>query len=133
MWAYIIRRHLSGKGKGAGLVLPWRDTAARQDHLAEISRAVYDGAYAVLILDRAGWHVTPKFKVPDNNTMMFPPRSPELNPVENVWQSVRHSWLPNRSSKTTTISSPIAALHGSARRSAVAQHAHRTAPVGPWC
>ena len=36
-------------------------------------------------------------KVPDNITLMFlPPRSPELNPVENVWQFMRDNWLSNR-------------------------------------
>ena len=27
---------------------------------------------------------------------LFPPRSPELNPVENVWQFMRDNWLSNR-------------------------------------
>ncbi len=68
-----------------------------QEHFAEISRAVDPGAHAVLILDRAGWHVTPKLKVPDDITLMFlPPRSPELNPVENLWQFMRDNWLSNR-------------------------------------
>ena len=26
----------------------------------------------------------------------LPPRSPELNPVENIWQFVRDNWLSNR-------------------------------------
>ena len=26
----------------------------------------------------------------------MPPRSPELNPVENVWQFLRDNWLSNR-------------------------------------
>ena len=64
--------------------------------LEEISQAVAPGAHAVLMLDQAGWHVSPKLKVPDNITLVLPPRSPELNPVENVWQSVRDSWLSNR-------------------------------------
>jgi transposase len=35
--------------------------------------------------------------VPDNITIvLFPPRSPELNPVENVWQFMRENWLSNR-------------------------------------
>jgi transposase len=35
--------------------------------------------------------------VPDNITLMpLPPRSPELNPVENVWQYIRDNWLSNR-------------------------------------
>nr|WP_281070216.1 IS630 family transposase [Sinorhizobium fredii] len=97
IWAYIFGAICPKKGKGAGLVLPWCDTEAMQQHLAEISQAVDDGAHAVLLLDQAGWHVTPKLKVPDNITLLFlPPRSPELNPVENVWQFMRDNWLSNR-------------------------------------
>ena len=97
MWTYIFGAICPKKGKGAGLVLPYCDTEAMQEHLAEISNAVDPGAHAVLILDQAGWHVTPKLKVPDNITLMFlPPRSPELNPVENVWHFMRDNWLSNR-------------------------------------
>ncbi|MBB5262785.1 putative transposase [Rhizobium leguminosarum] len=66
-------------------------------HLLEISQAVDEGAHAVLIVDQAGWHVTPKLKVPDNVTLLFlPPRSPELNPVENLWRwgcHIKFLWL----------------------------------------
>ena len=97
MWAYIFGAICPKKGKGAGLVLPYCDTEAMQEHLFEISNAVDPGAHAVLILDQAGWHVTPKLKVPENITLMFlPPRSPELNPVENLWQFMRDNWLSNR-------------------------------------
>jgi transposase len=48
-------------------------------------------------LDRAGWHVSTKLTVPDNITLLpLPPRSPELNPVENIWQFLRDNWLSNR-------------------------------------
>lgn len=97
MWAYIFGAICPKKGKGAGLVLPYCDTDAMQQHLAEISIAVDDGSHAILILDQAGWHTTPKLKVPNNVTLLFlPPRSPELNPVENIWQFVRDNWLSNR-------------------------------------
>jgi hypothetical protein len=46
------------KGKGAGLVMPWRDTAAMNAHLEEISAMVAPGAHALLILDPAGWHLS---------------------------------------------------------------------------
>ncbi len=66
-------------------------------HLAEIAQAVAPGAHAVLLLDRAGWHVSPKLRVPDNITLvLLPPRSPELNPMENTWQFVRDNWLSDR-------------------------------------
>ena len=55
------------------------------------------GAHAVLILDQAEWHVTPKLKVLDNITLMFlPPRSPELNSDEDAPQFMRDNWLSNR-------------------------------------
>jgi transposase len=58
--------------------------------LAELSQAVAPGAHAVLMLDQAGWHVSPKLQVPNNITLLpLPPRAPELNPMENVWQFVR--------------------------------------------
>ena len=38
-----------------------------------------------------------RLAVPDNITLLpLPPRSPELNPVENIWQFIRDNWLSNR-------------------------------------
>jgi transposase len=66
-------------------------------HLAEISQAVEPGAHAVLMLDQAGWHTSRKLDVPGNITLLpLPPKCPELNPVENVWQFMRQNWLSNR-------------------------------------
>jgi hypothetical protein len=57
-------------------------------HLQEISTQVSPGAFAVLTLDGAGWHqVGDRLTVPDNIALLhLPPYSPELNPVENVWE-----------------------------------------------
>ena len=77
--------------------MPFADTEAMQAHLAEIGRAVAPDAHAVLMLDQAGWHMSARLVVPDNITLLpLPPRSPELNPVENVWQFMRDNWLSNR-------------------------------------
>ena len=67
-------------------------------HLAEISRQVTPGSHGVLLLDGAGWHRTGgKLQVPDNLSLLpLPPYSPELNPVENVWQFLRQNHLSNR-------------------------------------
>ena len=97
MWAYIFGAVCPKKGKAAGLVLPYCDTGSMNQHLAEISLAVDPGAHAVLILDRAGWHMTPRLVMPTNITLLFlPSRAPELNPVENVWQFMHDNWLSNR-------------------------------------
>jgi hypothetical protein len=77
--------------------MPYADTEAMQFHLDEISQTVAKGAHAVLLLDRAGWHTTHKLSVPKNMTLiLLPSRSPELNPVENIWQYLRANWLSNR-------------------------------------
>ena len=67
-------------------------------HLAEISRHVSAGSHAVVVLDGAGWHQTGgKLEVPENLSLLkLPPYSPELNPVENIWQFLRQNHLSNR-------------------------------------
>jgi transposase len=68
-----------------------------QLHLDEISRTVARGAHAVLLLDRAGWHTTGNLVWPRNITpILLPSRSPELNPVEQIWQFLRANFLSNR-------------------------------------
>ncbi|MBV8588699.1 MAG: DDE-type integrase/transposase/recombinase [Acetobacteraceae bacterium] len=85
------------RGIGAALVLPEINTAATNLHLAEISRCVAPGAHAVVNLDRAGWHqIGGRLQVPDNISLLPLPRySPELNPVENVWEFLRQNYLAN--------------------------------------
>jgi len=95
--AYLFGAICPQEGKGAGLVLPFCNSTTMALHLAEISQAVAQDAHAVLLMDQAGWHSSAKLEVPDNITiLLFPSRSPELNPVENVWQFMRDNWLSNR-------------------------------------
>ena len=85
------------RGKGAAVASPWVNTDAMQAHVDEIARNVASGAHAVLVMDRAAWHSTSKLVMSDNITpIMLPSRSPELNPVENIWQYMRANWLSNR-------------------------------------
>jgi transposase len=66
-------------------------------HLAEIARQVDAQAHAVVILDQAGWHGARTLLVPENLTLLsLPPYSPELNPVENLWQFLKHNFLNSR-------------------------------------
>ncbi len=77
--------------------MPYCNTQAMQLHLAEISRHVEPGAHAIVILDQAGWHTTEKLVAPANLTLVcLPPKCPELNPAENVWQFLRQRFLSNR-------------------------------------
>jgi transposase len=94
---YIFGAICPKHGKGAALILPRCNTAAMSLHLAEIAASVAPGAHAVLLLDQAGWHLSEKLAVPPNITIIpLPPKCPELNPIENVWQFMRQNWLSNR-------------------------------------
>ena len=85
------------EGKGAALIMPACNTEAMNLHLAEIAKIVAPRAHAVLLVDQAGWHMSTHLTVPPNMTIIaLPPKSPELNPVENVWQFMRDNWLSNR-------------------------------------
>ncbi len=95
--AYIFGAICPQKGTGAGLVLPFCNSAAMTLHLEEISHAVAPHAHAVLVMDQAGWHTSGKLNIPANISILtLPSRSPELNPVENIWQFMRDNWLSNQ-------------------------------------
>lgn len=95
--AYLFGAICPARGTGAALALPFADTPAMQLHINEISLRVARDAHAVLLLDRAGWHTTGNLIWPKNITpILLPSRSPELNPVEQVWQFLRANHLSNR-------------------------------------
>ena len=95
--AYIFGAVCPARATGAALVMPHANTEAMNAHLAEISRNVASGAHALLVLDGAGWHSSKSLAVPENVTLLpLPPYSPELNPVENLWQYLRQNKLSNR-------------------------------------
>jgi transposase len=65
------------------------------------------GAIALLVLDGAGWHSSPRLAVPENIVLLpLPAYSPELNPVENVWEFLR-SFSATVFGKATRLSSMI--------------------------
>ena len=78
-------------------MLPRCTTEAMALHLAEIATVMAPGAQAVLVLDKAGWHVSKALAATSNITLIpLPAKSPELNPVENIWQFMRENWRSNR-------------------------------------
>jgi len=96
-WAYIFGAICPEKGTAAGLVMPYCDSQAMNEHLKEISAQVEPGHHAVVLLDQAGWHISQALQTPANMTLLpLPAKAPELNPVENLWQFMRDNYLSNR-------------------------------------
>ena len=77
------------------MITPAANTEMMNLHLAEISTQIAPGAHAVLVCDGAGWHQRGKaLQVPANITLLsLPPYSPELNPMEKVWDYLRQNKL----------------------------------------
>jgi transposase len=71
----------------------FRHPEAMALHLAEIGREVAPGAHATLVFDGAGYHRAKDLAVPENITLVVPPYTPELNPVENLWEYLRANKL----------------------------------------
>lgn len=96
-WAYLFGAICPARGTGAAVIMPEVNVEAMNEHLAEISRCVSVGAIALLVLDGAGWHSSPRLDLPDNIVLLpLPPYAPELNPVENIWEFIRSNYLSHR-------------------------------------
>ncbi len=78
--------------------MPTVNAEAMTEDLKEISIQVAHGAHAVVVCDGAGWHQRGgRLRVPDNITLLrLPPYSPELNPMENIWDYLRGNKLSRR-------------------------------------
>ena len=93
-YAYIFGAVCPERGASAALVMPCANAQAMDEHLKAIGGCIKPGAHALVVLDGAGYHDARALAVPDNITLLPLPRySPELNPVENVWQYLRQNQL----------------------------------------
>ena len=93
--AYIFGAICPQRGVGAAMITPAANAEMMNLHLAEISTQVVLGAHAMLVCDKAAWHqVGGLLQVPANISLLpLPPYSPELNPMENVWDYLRQNKL----------------------------------------
>jgi len=82
------------------LVLPNSNTACMNIFLRELSAAYHDD-YILLALDNAVWHKSKTLEVPDNIRLFYlPPRTPEMNPIEQIWKEIRKRGFKNTLFKT---------------------------------
>lgn len=62
---------------------------------------VNQGKKIAIIMDGAGWHKSDKLIFPKNIRIIIQPSySPELNPIEKLWQYIKNHTIKNRVYKT---------------------------------
>lgn len=96
-YAYLFGAARSTDPRAVGHVCARANTDEMNRHLADIAAAVAPGHHGVVILDGAGWHRSKALEIPANLTLVrLPAYSPELNPMEQVFQFLKANFLANR-------------------------------------
>mgnify|MGYP005844801823 CR=1 FL=1 len=92
LWFYVCTFVEPKTGWSLSLLVDGIDTQVMSWVLRELRATLSEGEEAWVVLDRAGWHVSPKVEVPEGVRLIFlPPYSPELQPVERVWPLVNEA------------------------------------------
>ena len=71
-------------GESFFLEMPWLNGVCFQ-----YSLTLFQTRLNILVLDNGSFHYAKSLKLPDNIALIFlPPYSPELNPIERLWQDI---------------------------------------------
>ena len=96
-WVYLYAAVEPATGVSVALQAPLVNTGTMNVFLKMLGEELAPNDYAVLIMDQAGWHKSRALELPENiTTLLLPPYSPELNPVERLWAYLRSHYLANR-------------------------------------
>jgi hypothetical protein len=96
-WLHIWAAVEPATGRTWTMLTPDLNTERMNTLLAGISDSLDQNDLAVRVLDNAGWHRSKSLKIPSNIVLLFlPPYSPELQPVERLWDWMRSHYLSNR-------------------------------------
>ena len=93
---YIFAAVAPKAGLMTSLVLPSANTAMMNLFLEHVSQS-FEDYFIVMQVDQAGWHHSKELLVPANIRLIEQPAySPEVNPVEHLWEELREKYLHNR-------------------------------------
>ena len=96
-YLYVLGAACPQTGQTVGLLAPYLNTDTVNAFFGEFEKEVDPDVHVVMIWDQAGFHTSHKVTVPKNVTLIaLPPYSPQLNPIEKLWQYLRHHHWANR-------------------------------------
>jgi hypothetical protein len=95
-FVYTIGAVCPADGMLSSLIMPWVDAEIMSVFLAHTA-SEFSGDFCLVFLDSAGWHIAGDLRVPSSMKLLFlPPYSPELNPIEHLWDHIRENYFSNR-------------------------------------
>jgi hypothetical protein len=91
---YLTGAVCPATGAAAAILTPTLNAQIVNLFFEELATQIPDGVHVILVWDQAGYHTGHELRVPENVSLLsLPPRSPELNPMENLWHYIRsHHW-----------------------------------------
>ena len=91
---YVFGAACPQTGQTVGLLVPYLNTDTVNAFFRQFEKEVNPNVYVFMIWDQAGFHTSSLAKTPKNLTFVpLPPDSPQLNPVEKLWQYLlKHYW-----------------------------------------
>lgn len=94
-YTYVYAAVAPAEGKMLSLILPSADTEMMSLVLDHVS-TTFANSFLVMQVDQAGWHGSKDLKIPAQMRLIAQPAySPEVKPVEHVWEELREKHLAN--------------------------------------
>ncbi len=85
-WSYVYGFVYPTSGRTVWLLMPTVSIDAFTVALQEFAREVGSDKLILLLVDGAGWHISPHIHTPPGIRLYFlPPYSPKLQPAEHLW------------------------------------------------
>ena len=76
---------------------PYLNTNSVNAFFREFEKEITPDVHVIMIWDRAGFHTAYSVRVPESVSIInLPPYSPQLNPIEKLWQYLRKHFWSNR-------------------------------------
>jgi transposase len=95
-YTYAYSAVCPSMGEITSLILPYGNTQMMNIFLNHVSKE-YKEYNIIMLVDQAGWHRSNNLKIPKNIRLIKQPsHSPELNPVEHIWDEIREKNFHNK-------------------------------------
>ncbi len=95
-YTYVYTAVAPVLGQMVSLILPEASTEMMNLFLEQVSQT-FTEHFIIMQVDQAGWHSAKDLVIPENIRLILQPAySPELNPVEHIWDELREKYFHNR-------------------------------------